>query len=365
MRKILSFLVISATLLSCGTTRNITNENIELRYLDDYIIPQDLEIGGTKVGGISGIDFHQGDYFLVSDHPGNPRFYKTDIQISQNKIDTVVFSEVIQLDRSADFLKGKTLDLESIRFDAEENVFVITSEGSIANGKDPAIFIVTPEGDYISHFSLPDYFLASGKQKPRNNGVFEGLTESVDGKGFWTGMELPLEKDGSKPKLFPTKSPVRVTYFDKTGEATNQFVMQLEGITKFPWLYFAVNGLTELLEYEPNRFLVLERAFSAGHGSNGNTVRIFDVDAREATNTLPQENLKKTKYSAAKKTLIYDFKNVKKQLKEMIIDNLEGMTFGPELPNGNKTLLLASDNNFNSLGRQISQIILMEIIFKN
>jgi len=40
------------------------------------------------------------------------------------------------------------------------------------------------------------------------------------------------------------------------------------------------------------------------------------------------------------------------------------MTFGPDLPNGNKTLLLVSDNNFSSFGRQISQIILMEVEIK-
>jgi hypothetical protein len=178
-------------------------------------------------------------------------------------------------------------------------------------------------------------------------------------------MELPLQKDGSKPKLFPTKSPVRITRFDNSGEPTSQFVMQLEGITKFPWLYFAVNGLTELLEYAPNRFLVLERAFSAGHGTNGNTVRIFDVDAREATNTLDSPNLRKINYKSAKKKLVFDFKSVKKELIDEMIDNLEGMTFGPELKNGNKTLILASDNNFNSLGKQINQIILMELKIKN
>lgn len=141
--------------------------------------------------------------------------------------------------------------------------------------------------------------------------------------------------------------------------------MQLEHITKIPWLYFAVNGLTELLEYAPDRFLVLERAFSAGHGTNGNTVRIFDVDASQASNTLQEKNLRKIKYQPAHKNLIFDFKPYRKQLKEQIIDNIEGMTFGPDLPNGNKTLLLVSDDNFSSLGRQITQIILLELEVKD
>lgn len=353
-------------LSSCGSSKKVTSKNVQVSFLDDFIISEDLEIGGTRVGGLSGIDYYNGQYFLVADHPGNPRFYRAEININERRIDTVIMSEVIELKReSSDFLKNHTLDLEAIRFDPELGNFVLTSEGSILSGKDPSVFHITPSGEYVSHYNLPGYFKTSGEQQPRHNGVFEGLAISYDKKGYWVGMELPLKKDGSKAKLFPTKSPIRITHFSKKGEATKQFVMQLEGITKIPWLYFAVNGLTELLEYAPDRFLVLERAFSAGHGSNGNTVRIFDVDARNATNTLAANNLRKIAYTAAKKTLVFDFKSIRKELKEQIIDNLEAITFGPDLPNGNKTLLLASDNNFNSLGKQISQIILMELTIKN
>ena len=365
MKKVFLYILFSGFFTACGSSRSINTDKLELKFLDDLVIPAGYEVGGTIVGGLSGIEKVNGDYLLVSDHSGNPRFYRAEVLLKERAIDTVIISEVVELDQTAPFLKDHVLDLEAIRFDPETNEVVLTSEGSILNGKDPSIFKVTPQGEFISHFPIPNYFKASGVQQPRNNGVFEGLAESYDGEGYWVGMELPLRKDGSKPKLFPTKSPVRMTHYTKAGEATKQFVMQLEGITKIPWLYFAVNGLTELLEYAPDRFLVLERAFSAGHGTGGYTVRIFEVDARQATNTLNAENLKKTDYTSAKKTLIFDFKNVKKQLKENIIDNLEGMTFGPDLPNGNKTLLLASDNNFNTLGRQINQVILLELIIKD
>ena len=359
------YLFLLIILSSCGPGKKLNTQNLELKFLDDYVIEKDLQVGETTVGGISGIEYAKGSYYLVSDHPGNPRFYKSELRLDQNSIDTVIISEVITLEKDAAFFQDQNLDLESIRFDEVNQEFVISSEGSIRSSKDPAIFKVSPEGNYLSHFELPEYFKTSGDQKPRNNGVFEGLAEAYDQNGYWAGLELPLQKDGSKPKLFPTKSPIRITRFNNAGEPASQFVMQLEGITKIPWLYFAVNGLTELLEYAPNQFLVLERAFSAGHGTNGNTVRIFDVDAREATNTLESPNLRKTKYKSAKKRLVFDFKSVKKELSDEIIDNIEGMTFGPELKNGNKTLILASDNNFNSLGKQINQIILMELNLKN
>jgi len=366
MRKLLLYFIFIGMLAACGTAKQINTENIKLTFLDDFILADDLEIGGTKVGGLSGIDYCDGNYYLVCDKRGDPRFYKASIDINQKSIDTVIISEVIELDRSVPFLKNMTLDMEGIRYDPEKGEIVLSSEGAILQGKDPSVFRVTPDGKFISNYDIPAYFNASEKQKPRNNGVFEGLAQDYEQTGYWVGMELPLRKDGSKPKLFYSKSPVRITNFNKESRvATTQFTMQLEGTTKIPWMYYAVNGLTELLEYAPNRFLVLERAFSAGHGSNGNTVRIFDVDARNATNTLEFQNLRKQDYTPATKKLVFDFKSVRNQLKEKIIDNIEGMTFGPDLPNGNKTLILVSDNNFSSFGRQISQIILMEVEIKN
>ncbi len=365
MKRIILFAFAVVSLTSCGTSKELTSKNVELRYLDDYILPSDLIVDETKVGGLSGIDFHANKYYLVCDHPGNPRIYKSEIILKQNLIDTILISEVIKLNRASGFLKENTLDLEGIRIDDGSENIVLTSEGAISKNQKPSIFYVNSDGEFIKNFELPDYFTSTGIQQPRNNGVFEGLTKDYKNEGFWVGMELPLTKDGSKPKLFPTRSPIRITHFNKeSGKADEQFVISLENISKIPWMYFAVNGLTELIQYAPHQFLVLERAFSAGHGSYGNTVRIFNINTKNATNTLDFQNLRKQKYTKATKELVFDFKSVKKKLTEGIIDNIEGMTFGPDLPNGNKSLILISDNNFNTLGKQLNQVILMEVIFK-
>ena len=41
-------------------------------------------------------------------------------------------------------------------------------------------------------------------------------------------------------------------------------------------------------------------------------------------------------------------------------DNIEGVTFGPTLPNGHKTLLFVSDNNFTAIEK--TQLLLFEVI---
>ena len=90
-------------------------------------------------------------------------------------------------------------------------------------------------------------------------------------------------------------------------------------------------------------------------------MKIFDVDASKATNTLEMENLSKNNYKNAEKRLVFDFKSVKKFLTKETIDNIEGMTFGPDLPNGQKSLILVSDDNFSSFSEQITQFILLEL----
>lgn len=364
--KNIKLLLLAVILLSgCATTRTLENENLKINYLDDFVLKQGLEVDGSKVGGLSGIDFHENIYYLVADQASNPRIYKAEIPLINRSIDTVIISEMIQLDKEDAFYRESTPDLEAIRFNAETDEIVISSEGAIQNGKAPALFRISKEGEYLSHYELPDYFNASGIQKPRNNGVFEGLAESTDGTGYWVAMELPLENDGPKPKIYPTKSPVRITKFNKESQkAESQFAYMLDGISKFPINWFAVNGVTELLEYADNKFLILERAYSAGYGSNGNTVKIFEVDASNTTNTLQLKNLRETDFIPAEKKLVFDFKSVKNFLEEQIIDNIEGMSFGPVLPNGKQSLILVSDDNFSSFGHQITQFILLEIEFK-
>lgn len=366
MKKIFFLTILAVSIIGCKSTRTGSTDNVQVRFLSDYNIPEDLEVEGTAVGGLSGIDYHEETYYMVSDHPSNPRIYVANIKISEEKIDTVGISDVVLVNKKDEALKEQHLDLEGVLFDPAEGNFLLSSEGNINNEKDPMFFSVSKDGEYVDSFAVPENLLAKSSKKPRNNGTFEGLAASHDQKGYWVAMELPLKTDGPKPKLYPTTSPVRITYFDKnTRTATKQFPYRLERIAKIPWFYFAVNGVTDLLEYAPDKFLVLERGFAAGHGQKGNTIRIFDVDASLSTNTLDINNLRVSFNNPAKKTLLYDFKWAKNFLSQEIIDNIEGITFGPTLPNGNQSLILISDNNFNSLGQQFNQVILMEYIPKN
>ena len=358
MQKTLAIILISIVLSNCKTVKTTSKKQLQLKFLDEYVAPKDVLVEGTLVGGLSGIDYANGKYYLVCDDASNPRYYQANISINNSKIDTVMFTNVVKIKDSTQYL-----DLEAIRFDKNSYQVVVTSEGSINLQKDPSFFSVGSNGIINQFYKIPGALKALSKQKPRNNGTLEGLTISYDKKGYWIAMELPLEADGPEPKLTETKSPVRITYVDsKTQKPTKQFAYLLDKIAKKPKGNFAVNGLTDLIEYEKDKFIVIERSFSSGLGTLGNTVKLFKIDAAKATNTLTRNNLKDVNYLVAKKELLFDFESVRGWLTDNIIDNVEGVSLGPTLENGNKTLILVADNNFNKLGLQLNQFVLLEIL---
>jgi len=176
-------------------------------------------------------------------------------------------------------------------------------------------------------------------------------------------MELPLEADGPEPQYTQKKSPVRITYVSSnTNEPEKQFAYFLDAVAKKPMGHFSVNGLTDLVQYNASTFLIIERSYSSGLGNQGNTIKIFEADISDVTNTIKINNLKDTSFIPAKKKLLLNFENFRDKLTDRSIDNIEGITLGPKLSNGHQSLILVSDNNFNKLEKQFNQFILLELI---
>jgi len=355
----ISFLLFCISIIGCKSVKvNKSNESFKLKFLDEYILPENVLVDSTIVGGLSGIDYYNGLYYLVCDDAFNPRFYKAKIELNSTEISNITIENVIKIKETSRYL-----DLEAIRYDSIVNRIFITSEGHIKKEKQPSFISVDEIGEIKDNFKLPDAFNPNSTQKPRHNGTLEGLSKNYNGNGYWIAMELPFEIDGPEPQLEKTNSPVRVTYINsKTKEAEKQFGYLLDPIAKTPKGNFSVNGLSEILEYDKDKFFIIERSYSSGLGNQGNTIKIFKVDASKATNTLNMKSLMDVNYNAATKTLLLDFENLRDKLTSNSIDNIEGITFGPTLPNGNRSLVLVADNNFNRMEKQLNQFILLEII---
>ena len=111
-----------------------------------------------------------------------------------------------------------------------------------------------------------------------------------------------------------------------------------------------MNGLVELLAVDDRRLLALERSFSVGVG---NSVKLYEIDLDGATDVSGIASVADlTGITTVSKRLVYDFNTL---LAPDKLDNLEGMTFGPTLADGSRTLVFVSDDNFdpnNAVGTQ-------------
>jgi hypothetical protein len=127
---------------------------------------------------------------------------------------------------------------------------------------------------------------------------------------------------------------------------------------------FATNGLTDFIAVGDRQFIAIERSFSLGAGTNGipatgNTIKLFHVDARGATDVSSFDSIAGQTVQAVSKTLLLDLSDLKNDDGSTLsLDNIEGITFGPSF-NGKQTLVLASDNNFGAT--QFTQFIALEV----
>jgi hypothetical protein len=355
-----------------GEPTNQTTTINSLRFIGEQVIPDGFAFGGEVVGGLSGIDYANGTYYLISDAPTAPiRFYSAQLTFDQNSFSKVeILNQTELLDNNGKAFSTNQADPEAIRFDPVTGNIVWASEGYVDDrAVNPFIREATLAGAYVKDMIIPAMFQTSTStdQGPLNNGTFEGISLSKDGKGYWAAMELPLKQDGDAPIFGKVlKSPVRFSYINRaSGKFERQFVYELGAVVRDGG--FTVNGVVEVLEYATDKFLVIERSFASGHSDGGNNVLIYKVDASQATDVSSMTALNQGSYTPATKTLLFDFEDIRDQLSKVsgstanVVDNIEGITFGPDLPNGNKSLVLVADNNFSAFGQQLNQFIVFEV----
>jgi hypothetical protein len=345
-----------------------------LKFLSEYVVPYNQQFANTTIGGLSGIDYNpeKKEYYLISDDRSekNPaRFYTVQILINKNKIDSVVFLKNTFLkDQTGNFYPNTlydpfhTPDPEALRYNAKNNTFVWSSEGErIVNSKktileNPAITGIRQDGSYIDTFQLPSQLIMHSKENgPRQNGVFEGLSFSEDHRSLYVSVEEPLYQDGKPAGVGDSTGVVRIIKFDiNTKKPVAQFAYIIDPVA-YPAITpssFKINGISDILSFDKNKLLVIERSYSTGRLSCTIKVFLADISAAEDINNVASLQDKHVKTVSKKLLLNMDELGI-------YIDNIEGVTFGPTLPNGKKSLVFIADNNFNPLEQ--TQFLLFEI----
>ena len=347
-----------------------------LHFLGELDIPYNLKYNNTTVGGLSGIDYdaaHNLYYFISDDRSAinNARFYTAIISLSQKGIDSIHFTGVQYLlqPNGVPYPNNKqdpfnTPDPEAMRYNPNTNQLVWSSEGErIVKENDtvlenPSVISVSTEGKYIDSFTLPpNLYMQSIEKGPRQNGVLEGLTFADNYSTLFVNVEEPLYEDGPRADVIENNAYIRILKFDAaTKKNTAQYAYKLDPVAYAanPANSFKINGMPDILSLGNNKFLIIERSFSTGRLPC--TIKVFMTDLNNATDitNIPLLNAV-TPFTPATKKLLLNMDEL-----GIYTDNIEGVTFGPILPNGHKILLFVSDNNFNAFEK--TQLLLFELI---
>ncbi|MEH2462085.1 esterase-like activity of phytase family protein [Nostoc sp.] len=336
-----------------------------IEFIGEATLPKGLIFQKTEVGGLSGITYDPKNnlYYAISDDRGQKaaaRFYTLKIDLGKGSLQKGRISPVgittLLNENGQKFRPGET-DTEGIALNNKATVF-ISSEGDATKLINPFIkeFSLSSERE-IKTLPIPNKFLPdkSSKKGIRNNLAFESLTITPDKKHLFTATENALIQDGvaAKPNI---GSPCRILEYNLlNNQPEKEFLYQTEPVAPFLNLIgkFA-SGLPDLLALDnQGHFLSLERSFTGlGFAISLFQVSLEGADDIHQIDSLLAVNSKNIK--PVKKKLLLDLSTL-----DVLLDNIEGLTLGAKLPDGQQSLILVSDNNFNSLQR--TQILAFKI----
>ncbi|MDH3681376.1 MAG: esterase-like activity of phytase family protein [Acidimicrobiia bacterium] len=347
---------------------------VDIEFIGEVIVPTGTLFEGTEVGGLSSITYdHRRDlYHVISDDQGNRptgdpvRYYTVVIDLSDGALDDgdVEFVDTTELfdDKKTPFAPGG-VDPEGLALIAP-GTFFVSSEGNIFSDPivDPFILRYNGKGRVTAELAIPDHYLPNGVDHGvRFNLAFESLNLTPDRRNLVTASEGALFQDGPA-STFTNDSLARILVYDARKRAPNAEYVYEVG----PWAessgIFGVNGIVEVLPIDnAGTMLVMERSFSVGGvlgGGTGNVVVINEISTAGATDVLEIDALfdsgSPILLTPVSQRQVFAFDDL-----GIPIDNIEGMTFGPQLADGRQTLIVVSDNNFNA--GQFTQFIALAL----
>ena len=289
-----------------------------------------------ELGGISGIDYDPvaRQVLLVTDDRGphgGAQLFTGSLDLTADR--SVRFT--LTATRRLMTAKGPGIDAESLRRGKDGTVWW-SSEGDVKRSIPPALYRQNANGHISKSVSLPAMLRPDPNHRrgPRDNLAFEGLSLTPGKGNIWIGVESPMIGQGPVPSL-SAGAMTTIVSFEPGKQGQHAFAYPLEPIAHQLPGRFADNGLSEVLALDQDRLLVVERSGSQQEdGSFAFVTRLFcGVPSYTATS---DGRTILTKQLLARLDELGPFSRA----------NFEGLSFGPVLPDGRKSLLLVSDNNF-------------------
>ncbi len=374
---LLSFLTAACVPSQARTAEQRTFLDLSLDFLGEYQLPK-MKFKDTPVGGLSALtyDRQRSKFYALSDDRSQfapARFYTLGLSVKRSDAGEIGIEKVdvedvtfITDENGKTYAKG-SLDPEGIALSPKGTVF-ISSEGIPSQGIMPFIReFELKTGKQQQSLQIPERFLPNDttkeEQPPRglqDNLGFESLTfelgslaaASGDPFRLFTATESALFQDKLPPD---SEQSVRIRLMQYLfGTLPRPMVLTEHVYLLDPTPKGAIdNGLTDLMTVDTGgHFLTLERTY----GVLGASAKIFQITTSAATDTSGIATLKGdlSRINVVKKRLMLDLSTL-----GIYLDNLEGMALGPRLPDGSRSLLVVSDDNFSDT--QITQFLLFRL----
>ena len=355
--------ILILTLFFIFSTSSVAISTI-IDFMGQANLPTGLLYNNTEVGGLSGITYNpeQQVYYAISDDSSNKnkaRFYTLKIDLSSGSLSETGVSVIgvtqLLTETGEPFTKD-SLDPEGIAFSG--NSVFIASEGNFYGNIPAFIKEFSLQGKLLRSLPIPEKFRDknwSKNQGVRSNLSLESSTITPDKNYLFTASENALIQDGEIANL-DRGTPSRILRYNlQTNQPDREFLYFTDPLANSSFIAEQYNkqGLVDLLAIDQQHLISLERSFSLGLGY---TIKLFLVNLEKADNIQELESIKSanSEIVPAEKTLLLNLNRL-----NILIDNIEGLTWGSPLPEGGRSLILISDNNFMSL--QTTQIIALRI----
>ncbi|NDV01047.1 esterase-like activity of phytase family protein [Pseudoroseicyclus tamaricis] len=319
-------------------------------------LPSGLSMGGVTFGGISDLTVNPetGHILAISDdriENGPARFYELALEAAEGILTLDIVATHELSDETGAAFGEKGADPEGIAFDDVSGRLFWSSERD-AEGV-PAIYVAAADGTGTEKVTLPDGYLPGEVTGIYGNLGFEGLTLSPDGQWLIAATESALQQDGPIATL-EAGTLSRILMIDAaTLEPAEEYLYPVEAIYEPPtgeesW---NDNGVSAIAFGPDNQLFVVERSFASGAG---NHIRVYLADIEGATDVAAGGIEGATPVS---KSLWFEIGEG--DFGGLDIDNIESLTFLPEI-DGEPAFLIASDDNFNP-ATQFSQFVVFTI----
>lgn len=324
----------------------------------------------SQLGGFSAIEWLGGNRYLILPDRGPLdgavdylcRFHEAEIEFEPNGSQVrfafkLIRTVILRDEQGRPFIGASRaleatdqhahrLDPEGLRCDRDGNIYISDEYG-------PYLFKFSKDGQLLERFSVPAEFRiakqsANGDEEDSSNKIgrranrgMEGLALSPSGNSLVGLMQSPLLQDSyQNDKGKAVGLNTRLLTIDRNSGVQRQYVYRQDKDK---------HKMHEILAINDHQYLVIEQ--DGEEGKEAKFKKVTMIDLNQATpivgdQPLPGKDLPDS-IRPAKKSTYLDLLDPEYGLAgDSMPGKIEGITWGPQLDDGRRILIICSDNDF-------------------